>query len=267
MKKSLFYYTMFAFTVGFGFLTACGSNNGGGSAAPINSTTPYCPPNGGPCVINSSILNAQYPVNTTVGFRAQTQQANTGYGYGYGYQQQQGNMSVTSAFVNVLKNAMGVCDRYAATGGSNYGMTSCSSWMGGQHSVAFGMNAATATGVQLTIKSNYVMNPYMNYYANLPNPTNMLLGFFGFPTIQSAQGMYNPLILNGTISPINNSQGFEIRANGPTGSAAYNQLFQLQVVSGKVQDPTLPFILIFNGAQVATGTMGNCGSSACASGY
>lgn len=264
MKKSLF-FSMFAVTVGLGILTACNNNNSG-ATAPINSTIPYCP--GGPntCVYNSAIPSAQYPMNTTVGFRSQTGQANYGNIYQQPYQPQ-GNMQVTSAFVNVLKLAMGVCDQYSSTGGSNYGMTACSSWLGGQHSVAFGMNSASSSGVQLTIKSNYIMNPTMNYWANIPSPMNFALGFLGLPTYQTMQGTFNPMILNGTIYPIANSQGFEIRATAPTGSAVPNQLFQLQVLNGKVQDPSVPFILLFNGAQVANGTMGNCGSSSCAMGY
>jgi hypothetical protein len=257
MKKSLFIYTMFAFTVGMGFLTACGNTNNNSSG--VNSTLPTCV--GGNCFYNYGTA-AQYATNTTVGFRSQTQSGYTN-NVGYGYQQQAGAMQVQSSFVNILRDAMGVCDRNTYSGG----MSACSSWLGGQHSVSFGMNSTSSTGVQLTIKSNYVMNPNYNYYYSLPSVQNMALNFLGIPTAQNPQGTYNPLILNGNIWPVNNSQGFEIRAYGPTGSFAYNKLFQLQVPTGKVQDGSVQYILFFNGAQAASGSMTNCGSSSCAMGY
>ena len=274
MKKSLYITTLYGLIFGFGLLTACGNNNGGNTPA-VNSTLPTCV--SGNCFYNYG-TPAQYGVNSTIGFRAESQSAyNMPYGgyqpyggynvYPQGYQQQAGSMQVQQGYINVLREAMGVCDRAAAVGGYSGGQAGCSSWMGGQHSISFGMNSTSSTGVQLTIKSNYQSSGMMNYFYSIPSLGNIALNILGFPAGQNNTGYYNPLILNGTISPVNNSQGFEIRAYGPTGSVGYNKLFQLQVPSGKVQDQSVQFVLIYNGSQAASGTMTNCGSSVCAMGY
>lgn len=71
------------------------------------------------------------------------------------------------------------------------------------------------------------------------------------------------MILNGTIWPVNDSQGFEIRSNGPTASVGYNQVLQLQVGNGKVEDERFSFQLYWNGKVAATGTMVRCRSLTC----
>lgn len=251
MKKHLLYLFTFSMLSGIGMLTACGGGSGPSVANPVATQNTTCVYINGVCTTQNAYQTSY--ANTNIGFSAQTSNL-SGYGI-----PTVGNLQIQSGFKTMLKEAMGVCD----TGYSSGGLAGCDAWYNGQHEISFQLNSSTSSGVRMMIRSMPQYNAYYNYYYNLPSATDFFLGMLGFPVIGSYQGFFNPMILNGTIWPINNNAGFEIRANGPTVSMAWNKLLQLQVVNGKVEDGSFSFKLYYNGYLAATGTMARCQALTC----
>jgi hypothetical protein len=224
-------------------LTACdGGSGGGGGQIPVTCV-------GGQCY-NYYGSPYQYGAGSQIQFTARKMDTNYG---SYGYYQL-GTLNTSSAgWKALLKEAMGVCDRDDVSGGQ----ASCDYWVNGTAEIAFQMDSTTSSGVRLMIKASAQSN-YVNYYYSVPSLSNFLLGWATGYWATNPQGWFNPMILNATIWPVNNSQGFEIRANGPTYSAAWNKLLQFQVATGKVQDNQFTFNLYYNGILAASGTMQNC---------
>lgn len=239
MKKAWFYTFGLVAMLGALSLTAC--QKGGGGAAPV---------------IAPAIVPYSVPPGTKIGFYAQTTNMNP-----YGYTNVSGTMNVQSGWRNMLKEAMGVCDREYSTGG----YANCNSWMNGWHDLVIIMDGSQASGVSITVRSMPFISNYYNYYYQFPKFEDAILGFLGFPVGSNPQGFYNPMILNGSIWPVNNSQGFEIRSNGPSYSQGYNKLLQLQVEQGKIEDGSFNFKLYYNGINglAASGTMVRCQTQNC----
>lgn len=235
-------------------LVGCGnSSSNNGTASPVS---PYgygygptlLPPCSGVGCVPYAV-----PQTTRIGFYAQTANM-TGY-----YLNNGSTFNIGGAGLKeMLKEAMGVCDRDYA----NYGFTDCNAWVNGYHDLVFMMDGSTSNQVRLMMRSYPQVNPSFYYGASLPSVSQFFSTMLGFPQY-NYQGFFNPMILNATIWPINDSKGFEIRANGPTGSYGYNRLLQLQVTQGKVEDERFSFILYYNAHQVATGTMVRCQSLTC----
>lgn len=240
MKKFWAYTTFTAMTVVAVILTACGSNNSSQPAQiPLN-----CP--NGQCY-------GGYPYSFNQGSTIQFSARKTDQNYSYYGYYQIGSLQIQSGFRALLKEAMGVCDRNDISGGQ----AACDSWMAGTAEIAFQMDSTTSSGVRLMIKATPQYS-YWNYYYSMPNIGDFLLGWFTGINLSNPQGFFNPMVLNATIWPVNNNQGFEIRSNGPTYSMAWGKLLQLQVATGKVQDNSFNYQLYYNGVLAASGTMQNC---------
>jgi hypothetical protein len=240
------YYSAFVIAIAILGFVACGKS-GGTSAPVVPVTTPVV---------------AAIPPGTKIGFYAQNNKMN------YLYPDAVGSVLDLRAtgMTNVLKFAMGVCDR-------NYidaGRAACSTWLNGLHDMMIFANGSQANTVKLVIRSmldNSCQSPNYcsSYWYSLPNFKQFILGAFGFNTYNNA-GVYDPMVLDMTIWPVNNSQGFELRGYAP-GGATYqggnNLLFQFQVANGKLEDASWDFVLYYNANIVATGRMLRCQTQNC----
>lgn len=225
-------------------LAGCGSSSSGGTPAPPVVVTPTCAA-GTNCVLPQN--------NTNIGFYAQTSNFPTGM-----YVNNGSNLQEGSQLEALLEEAMGLCNR----GAYNGGLAACENWPGGYFDLVFMVNAQNPNEVTLVFRAYPdVGNAWYSY--NLPSPQQFFLSFIGFPVAQNSQGVFNPMILTATIAPINASQGFEVRSYGPRASAAYNNMLQLQVANGKIEDQSFGFQLMYRAQPVATGTMVRCQSPTC----
>ncbi len=182
------------------------------------------------------------------------------------YQNGGSSMTIQSGYKDVLKYAMRTCDRNYSDGG----LADCSSWMSGFNDILLFANGSQASKVQLVIRSmpdTSCQNPYYcsNYWYSLPSFQQVVLGLFGFNTLNGSN-LHNPLAMDMTIWPINDSKGFELRGYAPrmdgyAGSG--NLLFQFQVANGKLEDQSWDYQLIFNGNPAASGRMVRCSTANC----
>jgi hypothetical protein len=182
------------------------------------------------------------------------------------YQNIGSSYTLHSGMYSVLKTAMRTCDR----GNSNGGTASCQSWLNGFNDIMIFANGSQASSVQMVIRTmpdTSCQNPYYcsTYWYSLPSFKQFILGMFGFNAFNNSN-VYNPMVLNMSIWPINNSKGFEMRGNAPGQDLYYNSgglLFQFQVPEGKLEDVAWNFRLIFNGATAASGRMVRCPQPNC----
>lgn len=227
-------------------LTGCGSSSSGGGSNPSPPITSYPPCMGTNCVYS-------VPQNATKGFYAQSANFPSGIFVNNG-----SSLQASGPVTNILEQAMGVCNR----GAYNGGLADCNSWVSGYYDLVFMVNQRNPNQVTVVFRAYPVVQ--QNWYTyNLPSLENFFLGLIGFPVPQNPQGTFNPLILTGTINPVNNSQGFEIRAYGPQVSSGYNKLIQIQVAVGKTEDQNFNFEMFWNGDSIATGKMVRCLSATC----
>ena len=251
MKTRSPFYSLFVVALAVVGFVACGKSGGGSNNVPA----------AGPALV-APVLTHAIPPGTQVGFYAQNNKMNYLYpgAVGSTLNLQQTGMS------NVLKYAMGVCDRNYISGGG----AACSTWLNGLHDMMLFANGSQASSVKLVIRSmldQSCQNSFEcgSYWYSLPNFQQMVLGFFGFNTLNNA-GVYDPMVLDMTVWPVNNSQGFELRGYAP-GGATYqggnNLLFQFQVANGKLEDPAWDFVLYYNSVSVATGHMLRCQTQNC----
>ncbi len=225
-------------------IVACGKSGGDGGAT-----------------LNPTPVNPIVPYNTRLAFYAQNTQMNQMLpNNGTSYVMQTG-------MLNVLKYAMRTCDR----GASNGGTATCSNLLNtGMHDIMIFADGSQASSVKMVMRAmqgNWCTNPYScsTYWYSLPSFKQFILGMFGFNTFNNSN-IYNPMVLNMSIWPINNSKGFELRGNAPGYDLYYNSgglLFQFQVNEGKLEDVAWNYRLIFNGAVAATGRMVRCSQANC----
>lgn len=234
-------YTLLVSAVAMSVLALTACNPGGGMSTTANGPG-IIPPSGNP-----------YNPTGQIGFYAQTANFNS-----YNYVNNGSSLTLAGGWNNLLKEAMGVCDRNHSDGGT----AACQSWMNGQHDIVFQIDSSQSSSVKLTVRSYPAYNPYYSYYYSLPSASQFFLGLLGI-TWYNPAGVFDPMILNATIWPVNNNQGFEIRSYGPSVSYGYNKLLQLQVAHGKIEDSSFSFSLYWNGALAATGTMVKCQSMNC----
>lgn len=256
--KGLFKYSwiLVALFSGVSFVACNKSSGGGGGGTAVVCPIGYGSPDGVNCVSTTGGI----PAGTRIGFYAQT--SNYPYYTGGG-----SAMNLGSGFRTLLKNAMGVCDREAAVGGTNCGLAACDAWLQGYHDMVLVMDGSTANQAKLVIRSYPYVNPYYNYTCSIPSASNFFANLLGF-SAGNVSGVFDPLVLTTTVWPINKDQGFELRANGPTGSYAWWKLMQLQVTNGKIEDPTINFTLYIDGGNqqmlpAVTGTMVRCQTQSC----
>lgn len=224
----------------FSLMSSCGSSGGSGTTS---SQTPSSP---------ATVL----PQGRSVGFYAQTSNF-----YLPNYINNNSSLQVQSGMYQVLKEAMGVCDREHISGG----LASCNTWMSGAFDlVLYAEGGHTSHSVKLIIRSlpGSQLGGYGWYSYSLPDFRQFIGCMLGI-CYSNPSGVFNPLVLEASIWPINNSQGFESRAYGPRISRAYNKLFQLQVAQGKLEDQAWNFNLIYNGVSAAQGRAVRCQSQFC----
>lgn len=264
-NNSWFALSIVGLGLGLGTLVAC--NNGGGGSN--NSTPPPVSAYGNPtptCINGVCYYNygtpAQYIVSTNVTFLAVSGTVNNAAAAGVPglLNNGVGSMNLQSGFTNLLSEVMGICNRADLAGGSTGGNASCSAYTQGVNEVSFYLSGSSASTVVMRVRT---FGANQGYYYTLPSWGSIASGFLGIPSYANTSAMTNDLQLQGTMAPINNSQGFEIRAMGPQGTYGYNRLIQLQVMSGSIASASVPFLMYYNSNQAASGTLNNCQSSAC----
>lgn len=226
-------------------MAACGKSGGGGSSNP--APAPVAP-------------NLVIPAGVRVGFFAQNSKMDMLYPNGGSSYVLQSGMN------NVLKLAMRTCDRGTYNGGSS----ACSSWLSGFNDIMLFADGSQASSVKMVLRSmpdSSCQSPYYcsNYWYSLPSFQQAILGLFGFNTFNNSN-IYNPLVMNMTIWPINDSKGFELRGYAPGADLYYgsgNLLFQFQVPNGKLEDAGWDFQLAYNGQIAASGHMVRCQQQNC----
>lgn len=209
-------------------MVACGSGGGGG----VVNQIPTCP---GGYVFNTGtnsciVATGVAPVNTVNQFYDYNR-------YLQGAQFTAGDMQIRNqaAFKHFLKEAMGLCDRNIW--GVQYGLASCDSWVAGSFRLMVRVDASLKPVV------SFEAYPEMQFYSYTLS--------FGI----DAGGMaFNPLTLsqNNTFSLINDSKGFEIRANGSYLNGGGLRLIQIQVHQGTLNDGYFTYKLFYPYNNVAT---------------
>lgn len=213
-------------------LNACGNSGGGGGPTPVTGYGGNCPVgqvwNGAMCVVNGTGI----PVNTTVQYYDYNRVFNN-----YGYQAASGDLTITNsaAYQTFLREAMGVCDRMIWGWDSN--LAKCSNWVSGSFKVSFSINSS--------------MRPTVSFEA-APAPSFFQF-YFSFG-IDAGGAAFNPLVLtnNNTYSLINESKGFEIRAQGSYWNGGGLRLIQIQVLQGTLNDGYFTYDLYYPHNNVAT---------------
>lgn len=231
-------------------LTACGSNNSATNTTPPPAVVAPLPT--GPIYGQGPI-----PPGTKLGFYAQNPNMNQYY------PNNQSTYNVENdGMARMLKFAMGACDRNTYDGG----LSACSSWTGGYHDMVIFMDGAQTNMAKVVFRSYPKINCNAYgcgaYYYSLPSLTDFFLATIGLnPTNQS--GIFNPMVLDMTIWPINNNQGFELRANGPQGSRTKYVLIQIRVENGRVENGYLDFTATYNGYNFGSGRFIRCTKENC----
>ncbi|MBO9667459.1 MAG: hypothetical protein J7501_11690 [Bdellovibrio sp.] len=131
----------------------------------------------------------------------------------------------TTVYKKFLKEAMGVCDRNIW--GWNTGYASCDAWASGSMILQIDLDSSLKPTV---------------YFTAIPSQQ-----WFSASIGIDGSGMaYNPLGLNqGTYNLINQSKGFEIRANGATTTAGNRHLIQIQAVTGTTADTNINYTIYY----------------------
>jgi hypothetical protein len=166
------------------------------------------------------------------------------------------NINITNgtAYKNLLKKALGVCDRAANSGG----IYSCDSWMSSYFRLIIQAQSTIQTQLRAVIMVYPQIDNYGWYGYQLPTWDQFFMGIMGFPIPQQVGAVRNPLTVDMTVSVINNSQGFEARSYGAYDTLANRSLIQVQVSNGKILDNQLPVVLSFEGQQFASGNVLRC---------
>jgi hypothetical protein len=162
---------------------------------------------------------------------------------------------------------MGVCDRRFYFGGTDAGLANCSSWSSGLNDIVFIADGNTSSGVKIIVRS-YPLSGSSNswYYASLPNLKDFLAGVIGIGNFHNYQGMYNPLVLDGSLWPWNEDRGFKMQTHAPSGSyanGAAGPAIEFEVSQGKIEDASFNFVLKYNYETVLSGRMIRCSKVNC----
>lgn len=215
-------------------LISCGKDNDSGygyGAGLANMPVPVCPPNtiwnGVSCINGTGVVPTSGPVRFYDYNR---------YFSNYG-NYVNGDLTITNsgAYQQFLKEAMGICDRNIW--GWQAGLSDCANWVAGSFQVEFAIDSSLKPAVSFTA---YPAPSYFNYFMNI--------GLTG------GGAAFNPLVLssNNTFSLINNSKGFEIRAQGSYWNGGGLRLIQIQVLTGTLNDGYFNFDLYYPYNNVAT---------------
>mgnify|MGYP000004539376 CR=1 FL=1 len=198
---------------------------------------PEVPAPAGPGVTTPPPIQQQCPANQTLYQGQCIDPANLpilngffGF-YAENYYKNNLNISSSSTWRKFLKEAMGVCGQADHTGG----VYACDYWSNSAIDLVIQGGSASNT-LRAIFTAWPKTNSAFQYGYALPSIGDALKSFFGFPILTSYSAYRNPLILDMTVSPINDSKGFEARAYGDLYTQANRSLIQLQVAEGKFQD-------------------------------
>jgi hypothetical protein len=217
-------------------MIGCGDNGGGGgNAIPTCPTTHVFDASRNACVpINGSgIVTPQ----TTVQYYDYNRSFQNQGGYYGGVQTYPGDMQIvnTNAYKQFLKEALAICDRNIW--GYEAGLASCDGWVSGT------FRLDVRVGPDLRPAVSFTAYPAPQYYQYAVS-----VGING-------GGMaFNPLVLTTgtTFNLINDSKGFEIRANGSYMNGGGLRLIQIQVQQGTLADGFVSYELYYPYNKVAT---------------
>ena len=223
-------------------LAAC-NNKGGGGDSPVPVP----------------VVTTGLPAGSQIGFYAETKPMQNYFQYN-GVAPGPSIFTAQAGWQTLLRDGMGICDREHASGGTS----ACTAWAAGFNDVTLLISGNNANQPTLVMRSLLPQSgsPYYSYYYSLPSFGQLVAGLFGFSS-SNPQGIFDPMSVQTTVYPINDSQGFEVRSYGPAGSVAYNKLIQLRIESGKMEDAQFSFNLLYNGQPAATGTMIRCQTQNC----
>lgn len=216
-------------------MVSCAKDSGGNSAVAPPPVVPSCGAgqvwNGTVCVSGNGVI---LPTTGTARYYDYNRYFYNSY---WGVSTQNGDMQIVNAaaYKEFLKQAMAVCDRNIW--GIEAGLASCDSWVSGSFQLEFSVDSSLKPSVTFTAY------PAPNWYQYSIN-----VGLIGGGVA------FNPLHLtqNNTFSLINNSQGFEIRAQGSYWNGGGLKLIQIQVLKGTLNDGYFSYDLYFPYNNVAT---------------
>lgn len=159
------------------------------------------------------------------------------------------------AYVSLMREAMGICDRNT---GSDLGYFACNSYLQAQHVIALRATSAQANQVELVFQTGMST---ANWGFTAPSLKDFALTLATGGSTVNYQGVYNPMVLNGTttsspvtIWPVNDNRGFEVRSLGPIQSAARGKGIAIRVQNGKLENTQFEFVLYYQGAVAGRGT-------------
>lgn len=280
---SVKYWSALFLTATLGALSACNkSSDGTSSSSPAYTmdcsgyryynpnvaggySTAVYDPNQNTCVDPTTGQVYGQPVSNYLSFFSQnwdgSNYSSFQYVNSYVYYQPIKNMSVVNSatYQLFLKKAMGVCDQNQTSGG----IASCSAWVNGGLDFVLQAGTTTTNAARLTMRSWPQQQSSYSYSYSFPNAGQLLAAFFGFPIFYRTGAYLNPLSLDLTLSPINNSAGFEGRAYGDLNSLANRSLIQLQVATGKLDNTSFQYKLFFEGSEFARGSFQRCQTVDC----
>jgi hypothetical protein len=253
MNKFKAWFTVAVMATMLAMLAACGNSGGSSGGTPA----PLVPGGGG-----------TLPPGSKVSFYAQNNMMQ------YYYPNTPALYQVNSEYRNLLKLGMGVCDRQQSSGG----LAACEAWVQGFHDIVLVFDGGTLgnsgmNNARLMFRSYpYVncINPfYCTWYGySLPSFSQFFTSILtGWPSY-NISAVFNPLVLQGSPWPWNNSQGFKLQMNAPAGSLSFNNqgafpAFEFEVANGKLEDPQFDFVVKFQGTVVSSGTMRRCNTQNC----
>lgn len=212
------------------WMVGCNQNSGGNNVAtPVG----YCATgqvwNGYVCVNNNG--------TTVTPGTVQYYDYNRAFS-AYGNTVAVGDMQIVNneAYKAFLREAMALCDRNIW--GWEAGLAKCDNWTSGSFRLAFSINVNTKI-------------PTLRFEA-YPAPS-FFQGFINIG-IDGGGAAFNPLILfqNNTYSLINDSKGFELRAQGSYWNGGGLRLIQVQVANGTLNDSYFEYDLYYPYNNVAT---------------
>lgn len=187
------------------------------------------------------------------------------------------NYSGTSSFqiTNVAlmkefyKMGMGVCDR-GAKNYQNIGSANCDFYIQGYTDIVVQFPPNGQGQAIVTFIAKPKQNPYVNYSGQLPSGWGLLgaaIGYFTgvyIPDPSYYTGAYrDPLQIPMTVSPTNNSLGFEARGYGDYWTGLNKTLVAIQVLNGNVNSSNLTYNLLIGGQVAANGVMSKCQYANC----
>ena len=205
------------------------------------------------------IVPSAPPIQTPVAFYAQTPNVRVGNTFN-----PYSRFVAGPAMAAFLQDAMGICNRAHANGG----LAHCNTWARGEFDfVMWAPQGSTSNSLRLIIRAipGQQWGGYGSYSYSFPSLKEMIIcGLTGI-CINTGNNapIYNPLVVEGNLWPLNNSMGFQSTAYGPRVSRAYNKTLSVRVESGKLEDASFNFTLLYDNQVMGSGHAVRCQSENC----